>query len=225
MEASLEAARVSAMGRFLLVAALLATTACKDKKSEGLPPAQEWSASTNTLPAAPQPGGNNPHAQANPHMGGMGGADPHAGVDMNNPHGGGSPDVAKMGLPPPDPNRKLDPTHRVSGTIKIHPKAKDKAKMGTAVFVIIKAAGPDGQPAGPPLAVDKLTWQKDELKFEMTDAQSMIAGTELKGDVIVTVRYDGDGDALSKLPGDIVGTAHVKVPADNVNIVLDDVLQ
>lgn len=218
------------MGRFLFVAALL-TSACKDKKSEGLPPAQEWGASTSSLPAAPQ--GNNPHAQANPHagmdmggaMGGDGTPDPHAGMDMNNPHGGASPDVAKMGLPPPDPNRKLDPTHRVAGTITIHPKAKDKAKMGAAVFVIIKAAGPDGQPAGPPLAVDKLTWQKDSLKFEMTDAQSMIAGTELKGDVVVTVRYDGDGDALSKLPGDIVGTAHVKVPADNVNIVLDDVLQ
>jgi hypothetical protein len=154
--------------------------------------------------------------------GGAAGADPHAGTA--NPHGaGGGPDVSKMGLPPPDPNRKLDPNHRVTGTIKVHPKAKDRVKVGGAVFVVIKKAGPDGQPSGPPLAVDRLEW-KDGLKFTMTDAQSMIAGTELSGDVVVTVRYDQDSDAISKQPGDVVGTARVKVPADNVNILLDDVL-
>jgi len=230
------------MGRFLLVAAvLLASSACKDKKSEGLPPAQEWSANTNTLPSAPgasPQAGNNPHAKmgaaGDPHAGvdmgaagGAGGPDPHAGVDMNNPHGGaaGSPDVSKMGLTPPDPNRKIDPNHRVTGTIKPHAKAKDRIAAGGAIFVVVKKAGPDGAPVGPPLAVDRLTWTKDELKFSMTDAQSMIAGTEVSGDVVVTARYDQDSDAISKQPGDVVGTARVKVPADNVNIVLDDILQ
>jgi hypothetical protein len=235
------------MGRILLVAAALfaTTAACKDKKAEGLPPAQEWSASTNTLPAAPQANGANPHAGmggapgANPHAGmDMGGgvapganphgtaADPHAGMDMNNPHGaGGSPDVAKMGLPAPDPNRKIDPSRRVTGTIKVHAKAKDRVAMGGAIFITVKKAGPDGAPSGPPLAVDKLTWAKDELKFSMTEAQSMIAGTELTGDVVVTARYDQDSDAISKQPGDVVGSVRVKIPADNVNLTLDDILQ
>jgi hypothetical protein len=227
------------MGRYIVIAAALAafTAACKDKsKSEGLPPAQEWSANTGNLTPAPQPGGGampgagaNPHAGmggangVNPHAGvpGMGGADdPHAGLDM----GGGSPDVAKMGLPPPDPNRKIDPTRRVKGLIKIHAKAKDRIAAGGAVFVTIKKAGPDGQPSGPPLAVDRLTWQQDPLPFEMTEAQAMIAGTELVGDVVVTARYDQDGDAISKQPGDIVGVAKVKVPADNVNVTLDEIL-
>jgi hypothetical protein len=97
-------------------------------------------------------------------------------------------------------------------------------KDGTAVFVIVKQAGADGAPSGPPLAVDKLTWAKDGIKFEMTEAQSMIAGTQLAGTVVVTARYDQDGDALSKQPGDVVGTAKVTVPADNVNVLLDDVL-
>jgi hypothetical protein len=229
------------MGRSLALAAALvafATTGCKDKKAEGLPPAQEWSSNTNTLPAAP---GTNPHAGNNPHagmdMGGgnnphagmdMSGApDPHAGIDMSNPHGGagGSPNVAAMGLPAPDPNRKMDPNHRVTGTIKVHMKAKDRVAAGGAVFVIVKKAGPDGAPMGPPLAVDKLTWTKDELKFSMTDAQSMIAGTELSGDVVVTARYDQDSDAISKQPGDVTGSVRVKVPADNVTLTLDDVLQ
>jgi hypothetical protein len=233
------------MGRSLALATALvafASAGCKDKKAEGLPPAQEWSSNTNTLPAAPGAGanphgGNNPHAGMdmggggnNPHAGmdmGGGAPDPHAGVDMSNPHGGagGSPNVAAMGLPAPDPNRKMDPNHRVTGVIKVHMKAKDRVAPGGAVFVIVKKAGPDGAPVGPPLAVDKLTWTKDELKFSMTDAQSMIAGTELSGDVVVTARYDQDSDAISKQPGDVSGSVRVKVPADNVTLTLDDVLQ
>ena len=65
---------------------------------------------------------------------------------------------------------------------------------------------------------------KDELPFEMTEKQAMIAGTELTGDVVVTARYDQDGDALSKQPGDIVGTLKVKIPAENVTLTLDEVL-
>ncbi len=213
-------------------------SACKDKKSEGLPPAQEWSSSTGApMPPAPTPKpgmGANPHggaAAGDPHagmnMGGGAAGDPHAGMDMGggaaNPHGTGSPDVSKMGLAAPDPNRKIDPNHRVTGTIKVHPKAKDRVKAGGAVFVVIKKADANGQPSGPPLAVDRLEW-KDGLEFKMTDAQSMIAGTELSGDVVVTVRYDQDSDAISKQPGDVVGTARVTVPADKVAILLDEVL-
>jgi hypothetical protein len=91
------------------------------------------------------------------------------------------------------------------------------------VFVIVKKAGPDGAPMGPPVAVDKLTWA-DPLPFEMTEAQAMIAGTELTGDVVVTARYDQDGDAMSKQPGDVVGSIKVKIPADKVTLTLDDVL-
>jgi len=224
------------MARFLVVAAALtALAACKkDSKSEGLPPAQEWGANTGNLPPASASG-------ANPHAGIAQGANPHAavgGADQGMPPGhppidnihpgatGGSPDVAAMGLPPPDPNRKINPNNRIKGVIKIHAKAKDRAAAGGAVFVVVKRAGADGaaQP-GPPLAVEKLTWNKDELPFELTEQQAMIAGTELTGDVVVQARYDQDGDAISKQPGDIAGSVRVKVPADKVTLTLDDVLQ
>jgi hypothetical protein len=218
------------MGRFLSIAlALAALGACsKDKDSKGLPPAQEWSASTGNLPPAQQSA--NPHT-ANPHV--AEGDNPHAGVDMDNPHAGmdpsnphgGGQDVGQMGLPPPDPNRKIDPTHHVKGVIKIHAKAKSKVAAGTPVFLVVKRAGADGQPSGPPLAVEKLAWgAKDEIPFEVSEANAMIAGTELTGDVVVTARYDQDGDALSKQPGDVVGTLRVKIPADKVTVTLDDVL-
>lgn len=219
------------MGRLVVIAAVLVSlTACEKKKNEGLPPAQEWGSNPGDMPPVQQQG-----KAANPHAGmAMGGADPHAGVDMNNPHAGidmgnphgegGGVDVEKMGLPAPDPTRKIDPTHHVKGVIKIHEKAKSRVAAGGTVFIIVKKAGPDGAPSGPPVAVDKLTWQKDELPFEMTEAQAMIAGTELTGDVVVTARYDQDGDALSKQPGDITGSIKVKIPADKVTLTLDDVL-
>jgi hypothetical protein len=238
------------MGRYLLVAAaLLAASACKKDKSEGLPPAQEWSANANALEPAPQPGnpvqqGPNPHAgmdMNNPHAGmdmnnpragmdmnnphaGMDMNDPHAGIDMNNPHGGGT-DVTKLGLAAPDPDRPIDPKSRVAGTIKVHPKAAARVAEGGTVYISIKQAGPDGAPNGMPLAVDKLAWAKDGIKFELSSAKQMVGGTpEGVSDVVVTAHYDLDGDPISKSPGDVIGSARVKVPADIVNILLDDVV-
>jgi hypothetical protein len=220
------------MSRFLVIAvAFAALVSCKDKnKSEGLPPAQEWTASTGAMPPAPGAAvGANPHAQANPH--GQPGplADDNQGQmppghpPIDNPHGGGT-DVSKMGLPPPDPNRAINPNNKVAGVIKVHPKAKDRVAAGGAVFIIVKRAV-DGAPSGPPLAVDKLEWGKGDLAFEMSEKQAMIAGTELTGDVVVTARYDQDGDALSKQPGDVSGSVRVKIPASKVTLTLDDVLQ
>jgi hypothetical protein len=184
---------------------------------------------------------NEDQSQANPHAGVdmTGGSNPHAGVDMTgggNPHagvdmtGGGSPhaaggvDVSKMGLPPPDPNRAQDPSHHIRGTIRLGSAAKGRAQVGGAVFVIAKRADASGNPAGPPLAVAKLTWKGDNLPFELSEADAMVGGTELSGDVVLLVRYDQDGDALSKQPGDVTGQLKLKIPTDHADVVLDTVL-
>jgi hypothetical protein len=62
------------------------------------------------------------------------------------------------------------------------------------------------------------------LRFARPERQAMIGGTQLTGDVVVTVRYDQDGDALTRQPGDVTGQARVKVPADAVALALDTVL-
>lgn len=234
--------------RYLLIGTLLASllAGCgRDKKSnDGLPSSsQEWTAnsagqmvqkgelSAKALPPPePPPGmvaqqgaGGNPN---DPHAGlGVDPSDPHAGLGIDPTQGGGSPDVTQMGLPAPDPNRKIDPTRFVKGVIKIHEKAKTRAKPGTALFVVVKRVGADGAPTGAPLAVEKLEWNAaGELAFTLTEAQAMVAGTELTGDVVVTARYDQDSDAISKEPGDITGSSRATLPADNVTIVLDTIL-
>ena len=172
----------------------------------------------------PPVGGNDPHAGLGIPPAGSGGRDPHANLGIDPHGGGGGTDVTQLGLPVPDPNRKIDPTRYVKGVIKIHMKAAARAKAGIPIFIVVKRADASGQPTGTALAVDKLTWNNGELAFELTEAQAMVGGTELTGDVVVTARYDQDSDALTKEPGDIVGTANVKLPADNVQIWLDTIL-
>lgn len=222
--------------RVALCGGIIAVGACSKKNQDGLPPATEWQAAAESAasPAIPHftppPGMGRPRGAANPHAGlDMGDPnDPHAGLDLsgmsdpNNPHAG--TDVTKLGLAAPDPDRAIDPTHRVAGTIVVDAKAKDRVRPGTSVFLIVKRAGPDGAPSGPPLAVDKLSWSNDGVAFELTDAQAMVAGTELTGDVVVMARYDQDSDALSKEPGDVTGQVRVKIPAENVKLALDTVL-
>lgn len=232
----------AAMRLTFTIAASVLAFGCSKKSSEGLPPAQDWQAGGGVAPVGGvgQPGPSaspaNPHAGVD--MSGGGGApDPHAGVDMSgaggsmggmggNPHAGlpaGGPDVTQMGLSSPDPNRKIDPTRTIQGVLKVHAKAKDRVKAGGAVFLIVKKAGPDGVPSGPPLAVDKVAYA-DNLSFQLSEANAMVAGTELTGEVIVTARYDQDSDALSKQPGDVTGQTRVKVPAKGITLSLDTVL-
>ena len=52
----------------------------------------------------------------------------------------------------------------------------------------------------------------------------MVTGGGVVLGVIVTARYDQDGDALTKQAGDLTGQARVKVPAEAVALALDTVL-
>jgi hypothetical protein len=223
-----------------LVAVLAAMVGCKKEAGfagEGMPPASDWNAEQAGAEVKPMPqpstgfhgGGTGFHGAAPPQQP----RDDEEGEAPNDQFQGTPPDddthrgMAQSGeselpqLPPPVEDRPMDPTHRIAGVIKLGAKAKGKAVAGTAVFVVAKHVDAAGQPTGAPLAVAKLIW-KDDLAFELTEKNAMIAGTELTGDVIVTAHYDLDAEARTKQPGDILGRVRVKVPAENVKIELDD---
>ncbi len=184
------------MNRSLLLIALIA--GCQSGSStsgSGLPAASSWNADPTAATAAP-----------------IGAA----------PHGTIHTDVNKLGLPPPDPHRTMDPTHHVRGVIHAPPDAKVAA--GTAVFVVAKRTDASGAPSGPPVAVRRLTWGTGDLPFELSEANAMIAGTQLDGTVVVTAHYDHDGDALTKTSGDLIGQATVTVPDDHVELALTTVV-
>jgi len=225
----------SVMKLFFVVCALLAGCSGKKNPDHGLAPADDWGAN-QTGDQAPA----NPHDLPPPMTGPMAkpsddeelpdvvdenGNNPHAGLKRNAQGGEqAGVDVSKMGALAPDPNRPIDPTHRVTGTITISSKMADHAKPGTPLFVIVKQADKAGQPIGTPLAVDKLAWDGKPLAYDVTEGQAMVNGTQMTGDVVIIARYDQDGDAMSKQPNDIVGQVRVKVPAQNANITLDTLL-
>ena len=205
---------------FVLV---LAAAGCSKKSNteQGTPPGDEWGSGN----IQPMHGGGGGMAPAP-----MGGANPHASGELPPGHpdmgGGGGGQAADLPqLPAPDPNRKMDPAHHIKGMVSVDPKLKDKVKAGTPVFLVAKQVDASGNPSGAPLAVERLEWSDKGIEFTLDEGNAMIAGTELKGDVLVTAHYDTDGEARSKTPGDLLGQTKVTIPADGVKVVLDNLLQ
>jgi hypothetical protein len=238
---------------FLFAAASAAILAgCDRKKPDGLPPAPDWQAPVAAPPSGAMPGtpsglaarstdphagvpgapplggaGIDPHAgvPGAPPLGGAAGGDPHAGVPGAPPLGGaGTADT--MGLPPPDPNRPVDDSKYIAGTVDVPAAMRSKVPSGGAIFLSVRARdAATGQGVGTPLAVDRLvstgTWP---LAWKLTEAQAMVGGTGFAGEVVVNARFDQDGDAMTKQPGDVTGKAAATIPAAGVAIVLDTAL-
>ena len=200
--------------------------------------------STRAMPSDPHAGvpGAPPIGRTDPHAGvpgapplddrAMGGANPHAGVPGAPPlddlatddHPAGGVPVEQLGLPGPDPNRPIDASKFLGGTVDAPAANRGLIPAGAAIFLSVRPADAAGNPAGMPIAVDKLvatgTWP---LTFRITEAQAMVGGTAFSGPVVVTARYDQDGEARSKQPGDIAGVAKASIPQDRIAISLDAV--
>jgi hypothetical protein len=214
------------MSRVTVLALALAAIASCEKKNEntGLPPAPQWHGSGGGGGAGGPIAPSDPHAGVD--MGGGGGGDPHAGMDMG---GGGDPHAGMnmgggMAGAGPDPNRPIDPNIYLRGTISVAPALKAKVAAGGAVFLSVKRPDPaTGEGVGMPLAVAKVVLVPDGFAFDLTEKDAMMSGTQLSGEVVITARYDQDSDAFSKQPGDVSGKVKATVPAKDLKIVLDTV--
>lgn len=119
--------------------------------------------------------------------------------------------------PQPPPANTAAPAagsdHVIDGTLVL----PSSAASGVAIFIVAKPVT-----GGIPLAVDKVVYTGGgSIAFELDDSKSLESAVPLVGDVVVTARYDRDGDALTKQPGDLVGSASVHVPAHGVSIRVD----
>jgi len=210
------------MSRLLLVGlgAVAALAACSNQGApgQGLPPATEWNAPVAASEES-DPGMASPSGMANPH--GM--DDPHAGLDMGGMEGFGD-DL--LPLPPPDPNRAIDPSKYLRGVIVVGDAVKGKLNPEHPVFLSVKPWSPAIQAAaGPTLAVDKLAHARLPAAFELTEANAMADGTQFAGQVVITAHVSQTGDALARVPGDLIGTAVATIPADQIELVVDTVIE
>jgi hypothetical protein len=63
------------------------------------------------------------------------------------------------------------------------------------------------------------------MAFQLDSRNAMVVGTVLKAPVVLNVRVDKDGDAITKNPGDVTGSLTVKaLPAEKIVLALDTVL-
>jgi len=196
--------------------ALQGAAGCSNKEEPaGLPPATQWQAPlAGSATGAGGVGATMPMPAADPHAG-IPGAPSLAGQ-------GAGVDVGAMGLPPPDPNRAIDTSKFVRGTLALAPELKNAVPAGAVIFLSLRAADASGAAvAGPPIAVDRLTLGNWPLAFELDEGKAMIAGTHFPARVVVQARVDGDSDAISKNPGDLIGQVVVDVPASGVALVFD----
>jgi len=205
---------------------LLFVGACNTKKQEAAPPPPSG------IPPLDQPAGaaapaagdrpvHSPVAGA-PENGTLPPGHPALPPDHPSTMGGAAPSGAFAGA---TPGGQFDPKTVLAGVIKVDNKIKDKVAPGDIVFVVARRYEEGATGPGTALAVQKLTVDKFPLKFSLDSRDAMMAGTTLSGKVVVTVRVDKDGDAISKNPGDVIGQSKpVEPPKKDLVVSLDTVL-
>ncbi len=111
----------------------------------------------------------------------------------------------------------------ISGTITVAPEFEGSVPAQGLLFVIARAAGVR---AGPPMAVLRIPNPSFPLEFEIGPQNVMIPSMRFEGDIDITARVDGDGNAMTRLAGDLSGgTTKPHSPrSTGVRIVLDQKL-
>jgi cytochrome c-type biogenesis protein CcmH len=89
----------------------------------------------------------------------------------------------------------------IGGRVVIAPELASKVSPTDTLFVIVRRPG--GQPR--PLAVKRIDGPQFPVNFEITNADVMVQGMELRGMVDIVARVDKDGKAGQPQPGDLEG--------------------
>jgi len=99
--------------------------------------------------------------------------------------------------------------------VEIAGSLRESAPEGAILFLIARR-----QETGPPLAVLKVPNPSFPYDFELGQANVMIQTLRFEGDLQLTARLDSDGNARTKLPGDLVGRVPGSLSPGDTGIVL-----
>lgn len=105
----------------------------------------------------------------------------------------------------------------LTGTVTLLPSLKDPWPKGAPVFVIARAQG-----GGPPFAVRRYDGARPPFAYSLGPANVMLEGTPAPRRLLVSVRVDQDGDALTRQLGDLEGGPSKPVgPKGTVDVTVD----
>lgn len=130
--------------------------------------------------------------------------------------GGGPPQPPARGAAPMGAGADSPP---IRGTVDVAPSLSGPLPSGAVLFVIARTGA-----AGPPLAVKRVPGPRFPFRFELGPDDRMIQAMPFVGPVQITARLDADGNATTREPGDLQGSAAgAYQPGDeDVRIVLDE---
>jgi hypothetical protein len=145
------------------------------------------------------------------------------------PEGAESAEPAEPGLPPPPGEQRGAPSLAseaatassgapVAGTVVLAPEFAGRTPADAVLFIIARRG------AGPPLAVKRVAAPRFPHAFSIGPDDRMIQAMPFAGPLELSARIDTDGNATSRSPGDVTGTAQggpVEPGAEGVVIVLD----
>ncbi|MDP6980643.1 MAG: hypothetical protein QF570_18935 [Myxococcota bacterium] len=111
----------------------------------------------------------------------------------------------------------------IRGTVTIADEFAAGAPQGGLLFVIARR---QGQPNGPPLAVVRAENPRFPFDFEVGQAQVMIPSMRFEGEIALSARLDGDGNAMTEQPGDLAGeiTNPLSPGSSGIDLTLDQKL-
>lgn len=138
----------------------------------------------------------------------------------------GAAPAANAPSPPPSGEpvaaQKIDGPF-VTGTIALADAVKDKAPKGATLFIMARI---EGMTAGPPVLVKRVSDVTLPYSFTLAQGDLMMQAATLPERLSLQARLDQDGDAMTKVPGDITGASKegFKIGASNVDVALDQVL-
>ena len=124
--------------------------------------------------------------------------------------GGPSP-TGGRGAPPVAPGGGTP----IRGTLVLAPELADSVPGGSVLFLV--ARNPAG---GPPVAVKRILEPRFPMDFELGPDDRMIQAIPFQGPLVLSVRVDADGNATSRQPGDLSGSAAAPVNAGATGVTI-----
>lgn len=108
----------------------------------------------------------------------------------------------------------------IRGVIELDPALESSVAPGSTLFIITRTQ----PPPMPPLAVLAVREPSFPHSFEIGQANVMIPGRIFEGEITLSARLDGDGNARTKLPGDLSGTLAIPLApgATAVRLILNE---
>jgi len=109
----------------------------------------------------------------------------------------------------------------IEGTLELAPDLVGRVPPGAVLYVVARTAK-----GGPPLAVLRVADPSFPMRFSIGPDDRMNQSMPFAGELLITVRVDADGNAMTRNPGDLQGVSETpNVPGDRgITLLIDEVL-